>query len=474
MNMRQDKQETKRRRGEETEDSPCLAACPKGRVRARRAFTTITAALAAACAFMPLHADEPKPAVPVPAPAAKPTTAAPPASAPAIDNSRKPIPRPDPAGYWLAPRAFRAAADKVMPSLVTIETFGGVRVAGGPAPKGPPNPNRPGQPRPPQRGMAIGQPGEGPTTGLIVGSDGYIITSTFNFIRKPDIITVVLRDGSQHVAKLLGRDETRKICLLKIEPTAGTQLPVPAFADARNFTVGQYAISLGVGYGDSDPALSAGIISAKNRISGKAVQTDANISPANYGGPLIDIEGKVIGICVPLSPQGGGDAAGVEWYDSGIGFAIPLSGLDKLIDQMKQGKNVYPGRMGVQPGPTQGGKPGVVVTLVQPKTAAEKAGVKVGDIITAIDGEKIQDGLHLRTVMGKYLAGETIKVTIDRAGKTEEISITLDSGNPDVDNPLLPPPTPKPKVEEKPGAEEKPKSDKKPGDEVKPQAKPAP
>ena len=111
---------------------------------------------------------------------------------------------------------------------------------------------------------------------------------------------------------------------------------------------------------------------------------------------------------------------------------------------------------------------------MQPKTAAEKAGVKVGDIITAIDGEKIQDGLHLRTVMGKYLAGETIKVTIDRAGKTEEISITLDSGNPDVDNPLLPPPTPKPKVEEKPGAEEKPKSDKKPGDEVKPQAKPAP
>ena len=84
-------------------------------------------------------------------------------------------------------------------------------------------------------------------------------------------------------------------------------------------------------------------------MSGRAIQTDANISPANYGGPLIDIEGHVLGICVPLSPRAQGAASGVDWYDSGIGFAIPLSGAKRLIDEMKTGKHIKPGKLGVLP-----------------------------------------------------------------------------------------------------------------------------
>src|SRR5437764_12723956 len=94
-------------------------------------------------------------------------------------------------GTLLAPKAFRAAAAKVQPSLVRIVGFGGIAATGN---------------------GGYQAPGEGPTTGLIISSDGYIITSTFNFLRKPPVITVVMPDGQRHIAKLLGRDETRKIC----------------------------------------------------------------------------------------------------------------------------------------------------------------------------------------------------------------------------------------------------------------------
>ena len=214
-------------------------------------------------------------------------------------------------GQFLAPRAFRAAAAKVHPSLVTIESFGGLSAGTTKGSIG-----------------GIRKPGDGPTTGLIISEDGYVITSSFNFIRQQPIITVVMQDGSRHVAELLGRDEIRKLCVLKIKNAAG--LPVPAIAPREEVRVGQWAISVGVGFGDSEPAISAGIISARKRASGRAEQTDANISPANYGGPLIDIEGRVLGICVPMNPKSQEAGAGVEWYDSGIGFAVPLDGAEKF------------------------------------------------------------------------------------------------------------------------------------------------
>ena len=182
------------------------------------------------------------------------------------------------------------------------------------------------------------KPGIGPTTGLIVSEDGHILTSTFNFRHQPRIITVILRSGQKHVAKLLGRDDTRRICVLKID--TDEKLPLVQQVPVEQLRVGQWAISVGVGYGDFEPAVSAGIISARNRHHGRAVQTDANISPANYGGPLVAIDGRVIGICVALHPDGEGDAAGVEWYDSGIGFAIPLNGLDESLTKLKAGEDI--------------------------------------------------------------------------------------------------------------------------------------
>lgn len=309
-------------------------------------------------------------------------------------------------GTLLAPKAFRMAARKVLPSLVTIEGIGGL--ASGVSAAG------------------IQAPGEGPTSGVIISPEGHIVTSTFNFIRKPPIITVTLPTGERKVAQLLGRDETRKICVLKVEGV--NNLPVPEFADRKTLRVGQWAVALGIGFGGNEPSLTAGIISATSRIGAKAVQTDANLSPANYGGPLVDLEGRVIGICVPLNPQSRDIGAGVDWYDSGIGFAVPLGGNEKVLDALKAGKTLQPAFLGVQSEPKGTPPTGANVKQVVPKSPAEAAGIKPGDNLHSIDGTEIIDVTHLQSVIARYNAGDKAKVTVQRG--EEKLDLEAEFGTP--------------------------------------------
>ncbi|WP_425614111.1 S1C family serine protease [Anatilimnocola sp. NA78] len=335
-------------------------------------------------------------------------------------------------GTLLAPKAFRAAAKKVLPSLVTIESIGGLSSGISAA--------------------GIQAPGEGPTSGVIISPDGYIVTSTFNFIRKPPIITVTLPAGERKVAQLLGRDETRKICVLKIEGV--TNLPVPALADRQNLKVGQWAVALGIGFGGNEPSLTAGIISATSRIGAKAVQTDANLSPANYGGPLIDLEGRVIGICVPLNPQSRDEGAGVDWYDSGIGFAVPLAGNDKVLEALKAGKTLQPAFLGVQSEPKGTPPVGATVVKIVPKSPAETAGIKEGDRLHSIDGTEILDVTHLQSVIARYNAGD--KATISIARGEDKLDVSAEFGTPPVQSKAPPKtepgkkPMPKPEEPKKP------------------------
>lgn len=306
-------------------------------------------------------------------------------------------------GIILAPKAFRLAANKVMKSVVTIESFGGVSSVQG-------------------RIGGIRRQGEGSTTGVIVSADGYVITSSFNFIQKPPIITLTTNDGRKHVAKPIASDQTRKLTLLKIENVEG--LPVPEFLDPAEVKVGQWAISVGIGFGDSNPAISAGIISAKNRAFGRAVQTDANISPANYGGPLLDIRGRVIGICVPLNPKSNSLASGVEWYDSGIGFAIPLHG-NSVIEKLKQGKDIKPGGMGIATKPASLDGSGVKVVTVVKDSPAEKAGIKKDDMIVKLGEYVVQDATQFRTLVGRFDAGDKAEVLVKRGDQEMKLDLTF-------------------------------------------------
>jgi serine protease Do len=298
----------------------------------------------------------------------------------------------DSRGTLLAPKAFRSAAAKVQPSLVRIEGFGGIAPGGD--------------------GGGYQPPGEGPTTGLVISPDGHIITSTFNFARKPPIITVVLADGQRRIAQLLGRDETRKICLLKVEGVSN--LPVPAIAPRSELKVGQWAVAVGVGFAAPQPAISAGIISATSRISGKAVQTDANTSPANYGGPLVDVEGRVIGICVPLTPGVQKETAGAEWYDSGIGFAVPLDGLDGILERLQNGQTLQHAFLGVQVEAYGDPPTGAQIKKVVENSPAAKAGLAEGDKIVSLGGTTIVDSAHLATVIHRYLAGDKAEIEVLR------------------------------------------------------------
>lgn len=324
----------------------------------------------------------------------------------------------------LTSKAFRAAAEKIQPSLVTIESFGGVSAVQG-------------------KIGGIRKQGEGNTTGIVISEDGYIVTSTFNFIQKPPIITVVTSDGVRHTARLMGRDDIRKICLLKIDDVAG--LKVPEMLDEKEVRVGQWSVSVGVGYGDMSPAVSMGIISAINRIGGRAIQTDANISPANYGGPLVDIKGRVIGICVPMDPRSQAVGAGVQWYDSGIGFAIPVDPESDLIERLKdENTKISPPFLGLKLMPVPG-KKGLWIEEVVRGSAADEAGIQREDFIREMDGEEVSDMLKLRSILNRYESGQEVEVKVwfEEKDKVESRTILLGSppapkeGPPPIDPPEI-------------------------------------
>lgn len=304
----------------------------------------------------------------------------------------------------LQEKAMKAAVLKVAPCVVQIETSGGTDLIG----TGPQGPQI--------------RKGIGPTTGLIVASEGYIISSAFNFANKPQFIVVAVPGRKDRFpAKVVANDETRMLTLLKIEGAGN--LPVPAATPRKDIKVGQWSLALGRTWSgpENPPSVSVGIISALDRIWGKAVQTDAKVSPVNYGGPLVDIHGKVQGILVPASPRAQDDTAGVEWYDGGIGFAIPLEDVNAVLPRMIQGQNLRRGLVGITPRQV----PGVdvfnappVVDTVAPDSAADKAGMKPGDLIIEVDGAPVVRHAQVLHLLGRKYEGDKASLKI-RRGKEE-------------------------------------------------------
>jgi serine protease Do len=296
-------------------------------------------------------------------------------------------------------RAIVAATERVAPSLVRIETLGGLDKVGA---------------------VVIGT---GPTTGMIVAKNGLIISSAFNFAQKPSQILVYLQDGSRHPAKLIATDFNQKLVLLKIE--TDRELPVPDAAPVKELKSGQTVLALGRAFDADKPNLSVGILSAVGRIWGKAVQTDAKISPNNYGGPLVDLQGRVIGILTPLSPQGAGDDAGVEWYDSGIGFAVPLAAINRVLPRMEKGEDLHSGLLGISLKKGDIYVEPATLAAIATNSPASKADWKVGDTITKINDIPIARQNQLKHALGPLFAGDTIHVTLKRGSETIESDVPL-------------------------------------------------
>jgi len=297
--------------------------------------------------------------------------------------------------------AIQNAVRTAAPFVVTIETSGGSEVVTlGRGPRGQDN---------------FLRKGTGATTGVVVNSEGWIVSSAFNFLNKPTSIIVSIGQA-RHVARLVATDTTRSISILKIESKT------PLFAEvapSSDFKVGQTVIALGrtLSGPDSSPSVSVGIISALERIQGKAIQTDAKISPINYGGPLLDLSGKVMGILVPLSPQGEGDGTGIEWYDSGIGFAVPLEHILKVLPKLMNGKDLQKGMLGIL---LKGSDPlmdPAEIGTAQTGLPAQKAGMQSGDRIVSVSGVPVVNQAQFQREMAKYYAGDKVDLVYRHGDK---------------------------------------------------------
>jgi serine protease Do len=295
--------------------------------------------------------------------------------------------------------AFRAAAAAVAPSVVSIETIGGLDSVGE---------------------LLIGS---GPSSGVIVSDDGYIASSTFNFVHRPASIIATLPDGTRLPAKLVGRDEARKLVLLKVD--APHKLPVPTAVPESETAVGQWSIAVGRSYDFAQANVSVGVVSALRRIWGKALQTDAKISPANYGGALADVRGRVYGVLVPLSPNEHEDVSGVEWYDSGIGFAVPLAHIEKILPRLKAGETLKPGLIGVRfKGRNVYADPPHIVKA-RAGAPAYEAGLRDDDRVVAVDGRPVAVQAQVMEALQSRYAGDTVKFTIARGDQRLDFAVKL-------------------------------------------------
>ena len=288
-----------------------------------------------------------------------------------------------------------------------------------------------GMPNSPQFRSGPAPKAQGTGSGFIVDPNGYILTN-HHVVEKADNIKVKLPgDQTEHKAKLIGFDKETDLAVIKIE--AGRKLTPVKIGNSDGVQVGDWAVAIGSPFG-LEATVTAGIVSALGRdnsvVAGAAqfqnfIQTDAAINPGNSGGPLVNIAGEVVGINTAIATRSGGS--------QGVGFALPVNVAAKTYNQIIKHGRVTRGSIGIsfsrgdRPELTKalGVENGVLVEQVQKDGPAEKAGIKVEDVITSIDGKPVRNGNDLVARVADTPVGESVKVTVDRGGKKMDMTVTI-------------------------------------------------
>ena len=261
-------------------------------------------------------------------------------------------------------------------------------------------------------------------SGFIISEDGYIFTNS-HVVEKADEILVKLSDEKEYKAKVVGTDQNIDIALLKIEPEE--RLPVVTLGDSSSLRVGDWVVAIGNPFG-LNQTVTAGIVSAKGRVIGAGpyddfIQTDASINPGNSGGPLFNLAGEVVGINTAIVAQG-----------QGIGFAIPVNMARDVVEDLKTRGKVVRGWLGVSiqdisediaKNLNLKSREGALVADVFEGDPADKAGLKTGDVIVGVDGEKIEDTHDLLQKIARMRVGQKTSVQVLRNGKEMTFSITV-------------------------------------------------
>lgn len=327
---------------------------------------------------------------------------------------------------------FESIADKMAPSVVNITSEKTVEASQAPnfddffnfGPFGMPRPNAPkGNDKKTE---------EATGTGVIVRSDGYILTND-HVVGGADHVTVKLSDGREFTGKVI-RDSKTDLALVKIE---AKDLPAAQFADSESVKIGEWALAMGNPFGFEN-TLTVGVVSGLRREFSvpdpdnpqggtyypDAIQTDASINPGNSGGPLVDIDGKIMGINSAIYSRSGGSM--------GIGFAIPANTAKMVMGQLIEHGKVVRGYLGLMPQNLNpvlsnklGAKSGALVASVDKDSPAEKGGVEVKDVITKIDGKPIKDALDLRRVVQSIAPNKEVKIVLIRDKKEKTLTVKL-------------------------------------------------
>ena len=263
-------------------------------------------------------------------------------------------------------------------------------------------------------------------SGFIVSPDGYIVTNN-HVIEGADSVKVIIPGETEPVdAEVVGTDTSTDVAVLKIDRT---DLPYVTLGDSSVLQVGELAVAIGNPFGDLAGTVTAGVISALDRevtIGGQSynlLQTDASINSGNSGGPLVNSYGEVIGITNAKVSEG-----------EGLGFAIPINDIKSVIEDLVNNGYVT-GRPAIgigvitvdQTTAEQYGWPvGAYVKEITKGGAAEKSGVKMGDIITAVDGTTVSSSADVSKIKNEHKVGDSIELTIYRNGDTMKVSIVLE------------------------------------------------
>ena len=274
-------------------------------------------------------------------------------------------------------------------------------------------------------------------SGIIISEDGYILTNNhivstssendFYEVSEATKLTVTLfNDETEYEAKIIGTDEQTDLAVIKIDKTGLTKAE---FADSDNIKVGEFAMAVGNPLG-LQSSITCGVVSAVNRevtdSDGKTynlIQTDAAINSGNSGGALVNSEGQVIGINT-LKLQG----EGIE----GMGFAIPINSTEDVTSQLIQYSKVkrpYIGITGMdldeQTAKANNLVEGIYVKAIDDFSAAEKAGLKIGDVIIQADGKDIKTMDELNEIKNSHQIGDEMTVRVNRNGEERDLTITL-------------------------------------------------
>ena len=277
--------------------------------------------------------------------------------------------------------------------------------------------------------------GSGTGSGFFLSSDGYVLTNNHvvEAAATRGTITVAISTGKKYTAKIVGRDSSYDLAVLKIDVTGA---PTLQLGDSDKVAVGDAVIAIGSPLGLAG-TVTSGIISAKNRPvttgsdSGEssfinALQTDAAINPGNSGGPLVDATGAVVGVNSAIASLG--SSAGGQSGSIGLGFAIPINQGKKTAEQLiKTGSATYP-IMGIAVDTRYSGSGALISSEANGVTAggpADKAGLKAGDLILEIDGVEINSSDELIVAIRSRNVGDKVKIKFKRNAITREVSVTL-------------------------------------------------